>query len=73
MTALKGDVLGRPLVPCELAVVRKVAEGKSNRQIAAECGITYASEKQYLHRAMCKLGFHNRTEIAVWLARALGC
>ena len=61
-----------PLSPREVRVVRLVAEGKANKEIAAVLNLSEGSVKQYLHVAMKKLRFSNRTELAVWLVKALG-
>jgi len=60
------------LSPREVRVVRLVAEGKANKEIATVLNLSEGSVKQYLHTAMRKLRFSNRTEVAMWLVKALG-
>ena len=63
--------LVEPLTARELEVLRLVAAGRSNRQIAAELFITLATVKSHVHTASGKLGAANRVE-AVAAARELG-
>jgi LuxR family maltose regulon positive regulatory protein len=62
--------LVEPLTPRELEVLRLVATGRSNRQIAAELFVTLATVKSHVHSASGKLGAANRVE-AVAAAREL--
>lgn len=55
----------------ERAVIRLVAQGQRNREIADELGMTEGTVKVYLHRLYQRLDVTNRTELAV-RARALG-
>ncbi len=48
----------------ELAVLEKVAQGKSNAEIARELFITVKTVKYHLTGIFSKLGVHNRTEAA---------
>ena len=59
------------LAPREVEVLRLVAHGASNLEIASELGLTTETIKAYLRSAMRRLGVHNRTA-AVHTARALG-
>ena len=60
---------GAPLAPRECEVIRLLAEGRSNKDIAASLGLTEATVRTYVSRILDKLGMSNRTEIAVWFAR----
>ncbi|HEU5127643.1 MAG TPA: AAA family ATPase [Glycomyces sp.] len=51
-----------PLTPRELAVLRLVATGLTNRQIGAELYISEKTVSVHLSRAMAKLGAANRAE-----------
>jgi LuxR family maltose regulon positive regulatory protein len=55
----------------ELEVLRLVAAGRSNRQIADELFVALGTVKAHVHAICGKLGAQNRTE-AVALARAAG-
>jgi LuxR family maltose regulon positive regulatory protein len=55
----------------ELEVLRLVAAGRSNRQIAGELFVALGTVKAHVHAICEKLGAQNRTE-AVALARAAG-
>jgi DNA-binding CsgD family transcriptional regulator len=59
------------LTPRELDTLRLAAVGASNREIAAELGLSTETVKAYLRSAMRKLGVHNRTA-AVHAARSTG-
>ena len=63
--------LVEPLTARELEVLRLVAAGRSNRQIAAQLYVTVSTVKTHVHTASGKLGAANRVE-AVARARELG-
>jgi predicted ATPase/DNA-binding CsgD family transcriptional regulator len=52
------------LTPTERAVVREVAEGLSNPEIAAKLFMSRATVKTHLAHTYAKLGFRSRTELA---------
>jgi non-specific serine/threonine protein kinase len=61
-----------PLTRRELEVVRLVAAGKTNRQIAAALFLSERGAEGHVERIRNKLGFHSRAEIAAWaVARGL--
>jgi DNA-binding NarL/FixJ family response regulator len=60
-----------PLAPRERDVIRLVAEGKTNRQVAGELGIGEETVKTLLERAYTKLGANRRAD-AVLVARRRG-
>ncbi|GAB2579365.1 response regulator transcription factor [Streptomyces capparidis] len=49
-----------------LEVVRAIARGRTNQEIAAELFISLSTVKSHLSAIQTKLGARNRTEIAVW-------
>jgi two-component system nitrate/nitrite response regulator NarP len=53
------------LSPRERDLVRLVRQGKRNRDIAEELGITEGTVKVYLHSVFEKTGVANRTELAI--------
>jgi DNA-binding NarL/FixJ family response regulator len=57
------------MYPRKLQLARLIAQGKSNRQIATEMGITVGTVKQYLKTIFMELGIHNRTELAMWVVK----
>jgi two-component system, NarL family, nitrate/nitrite response regulator NarL len=58
-----GSARGRTaLTDREVEVLRHVARGCSNADVAAEMGLALATVKFYLHSAMRKLGARNRVE-----------
>jgi DNA-binding NarL/FixJ family response regulator len=63
--------VGRPsaanaLSPRELDVVRAVARGRTNSEIAAELFVSLSTVKTHLTNVHSKLGTRNRVEIAAW-------
>jgi ATP/maltotriose-dependent transcriptional regulator MalT len=49
----------------ELAVLRLIVAGMSNREIAAELFISPGTAKTHVHHLCGKLGVRNRTEAAM--------
>ena len=67
----RGEVLIKPLSERELEVLRLVAAGKSNHEIAANLIISLGTVKRHTVNIFTKLDVKNRTE-AVAKARQLG-
>jgi DNA-binding NarL/FixJ family response regulator len=60
---------GRPAVPLsdrETEVIRAVARGRTNIEIAAELFISLSTVKTHLASVQQKLGVRNRVQIAAW-------
>ena len=55
-----------PLTEREEEVLRTVARGRTNAEIAAELYISLSTVKTHLASLMTKLGARNRVEIAMW-------
>jgi len=55
-----------PLSPRELDVVRAVARGRTNAEIAAELFVSLSTVKTHLTNIQSKLSARNRVEIAAW-------
>jgi DNA-binding NarL/FixJ family response regulator len=51
----------------ELDIVRGVARGRTNQEIAAELFISLSTVKTHITRVQNKLGVRNRVEIAAWV------
>ncbi|OLT01649.1 DNA-binding response regulator [Pseudonocardia sp. CNS-004] len=58
--------LPEPLSPRELDVVRAVARGRTNAEIAAELFVSLSTVKTHLTNIQTKLSARNRVEIAAW-------
>jgi len=58
----------RDLTERELAVLRCVAEGQSNKMIARALSISEGTVKVHVKHVLKKLGFRSRVEAAVWVA-----
>lgn len=50
----------------ELDIIRRLADGNSNKAIAKELAITEATVKVHLKTVLRKLGATNRTQVAIW-------
>lgn len=55
-----------PLSPRERDVVRAVARGRTNAEIAAELVVSLSTVKTHVANVQGKLGLRNRVEIAAW-------
>ncbi|MGH3382103.1 MAG: response regulator [Actinoallomurus sp.] len=55
-----------PLSPRETEVIRAIATGRTNQEIAAELFISLSTVKSHLASVQAKLGLRNRVEVAAW-------
>jgi DNA-binding NarL/FixJ family response regulator len=58
------------LTPREVQVIRHLAEGKSNKEIAAELGITIRTVETHRAKIMLKLGLHSLAELIRYAIRS---
>ena len=58
-----------PLTPREHEIVRLIARGLSNREIAGELVISPATAARHVASILAKLGFSSRTQVASWATR----
>jgi len=56
----------RQLSKRQLLVIKLVARGLKNREIAEELGISAQVVRNYLHNIFDKVGLSNRVELALW-------
>ncbi|MGN9841373.1 response regulator [Nonomuraea sp. H19] len=56
----------QPLSERETEVVRAIARGRTNQEIAAELFISLSTVKGHVSAVLAKLGVRNRAEIASW-------
>ena len=59
-----------PLSARELQVARLVADGATNREIAAALVISPKTASTHIEHILSKLGFARRAEIAAWVTAA---
>ncbi len=66
--AARGPVArpAEPLTARETDVVRAVAAGRTNAEVAADLVVSLSTVKTHLGSVQRKLGARNRTEIAIW-------
>jgi DNA-binding NarL/FixJ family response regulator len=55
--------------PREIEIIRLLAEGKANKEIAAELGITTRTVETHRAKIMLKLGLHSLTELIHYAIR----
>lgn len=60
------DQLSQSLTDREIEVIRAVAHGRTNQEVAAELFISLSTVKSHLSTIMSKLQLRNRVEIAAW-------
>jgi DNA-binding NarL/FixJ family response regulator len=58
-----------PLTEREGQVLRHMAEGLTNKQIADVLGISYETVKEHVQHILGKIGVSDRTQAAVWAVR----
>ncbi len=66
-----GNAMSTEFTEREIAVLRELVSGASNREIAANLSITENTVKMHITNMLQKTGFHSRLELAV-KARHLG-
>jgi DNA-binding NarL/FixJ family response regulator len=60
-----------PLSPRELEVARLVARGLTNKQIGEALFVSERTAENHVQHILVKLGFSNRSQIAVWTTEEL--
>jgi DNA-binding CsgD family transcriptional regulator len=65
---MNGRPSGRDVVltPRKTEVVRLVAEGLSNKEIARKLWLSQRTVEAHLDQLRRQLGFHNRAQVAAW-------
>ncbi len=58
-----------PFTPREWDILRLLAQGYTNRQIAQRLIISESTVKTHVHNMLRKIGVHNRAELAAWALR----
>ena len=58
-----------PLTQREGEVLRHLASGLTNKQIAEELHISYETIKEHVQHVLGKIGVTDRTQAAVWAVR----
>jgi DNA-binding NarL/FixJ family response regulator len=65
-SAADGDV---PLTKRESEVLKQLAFGLTNKEIAQSLGISYETVKEHVQHILRKIGVSDRTQAAVWAVR----
>ena len=58
-----------PLTQRESEVLRQMAQGLTNKEIAKMLGISYETVKEHVQHILRKIGVSDRTQAAVWAVR----
>lgn len=66
-----GTSMAAPLTSCQMTVLSHLRQGKSNKTIARELGMTESTVKAHVRSIMRKMGATNRTQ-AVYMTQQLG-
>lgn len=64
------QVLDNPLTSRQTEIAAMVARGMSNKQIAERLVVSVRTVESHVERALVRLGFHTRTELASWYIAA---
>jgi non-specific serine/threonine protein kinase len=59
-----------PLTPREMQVARLLAQGRSNKEIAAQLVISQRTAEGHVENILTKLGFTSRAQVAAWSVAA---
>ena len=62
----RGGEMRETLTPKETIVLQLIAHGHSNRDIAADQGVSEATVKTHVSRLLGKLGLESRTQAALY-------
>ena len=65
VSVLPSTALAEPLTERELAVLRLIADGRSNREISDRLIISLGTTKWYVSQILGKLGVHSRTQAII--------
>ena len=65
----RGAAIDTPLTKRESEVMKQIALGLSNKEIALALGISYETVKEHVQHTLRKLGVSDRTQAAVWAVR----
>jgi DNA-binding NarL/FixJ family response regulator len=64
-----GQDIEVPLTHRESEVLRQMAQGLTNKEIAKMLGISYETVKEHVQHILRKIGVSDRTQAAVWAVR----
>lgn len=65
----KDMTIDASITPRELTIIRRVGEGRSNREISEELGLSIGTIKNHISQIMDKLELRDRTQLAIYAIR----
>ena len=69
LTSKRGETVEIPLTKREGEVLKQMALGLTNKEIAKSLGISYETVKEHVQHVLKKLSVSDRTQAAVWAVR----
>ena len=60
------SLFGKPITKSQIAIIRLVAEGMRNKEIAATLCLSPRTVEVQIFLACKRLGIHNRTSLLLW-------
>ena len=63
------DPTARDVTPREMQVLRLIAAGKSNKEIAAELGVSVRTIERHITNVYRKIGARGKADATTWVAR----
>ncbi|WP_309863791.1 response regulator transcription factor [Desmospora profundinema] len=66
---MKEEPVDSSITPRELDIMRRVGEGRSNREIADELGLSIGTVKNHISQILDKLELRDRTQLAIYAIR----
>lgn len=63
------DLFGKPVTKSQIVIIRLVAEGMRNQQIADTLFLSCRTVETQISLACRRIGLHNRTSLMLWASK----